>query len=179
MKNSTESTDTTNAQVASPLSKVLATACVFLAIGLPLVTLYSLTQNPKSLPGAGASPLALWQIVVAITICMIPVGLASYGLLSAHQCFRSFARGEYFLPNTVHHLRRFATGIFASAVVGLLVSPTVSLILTLGNAAGKRSLVMNLDSNEVFLLLFAGILWQIASIMAKAVTLAEENAQFI
>jgi len=52
-------------------------------------------------------------------------------------------------------------------------------VLTLGAPAGQRALAMGLGSNELLTLLFAGMVWQISAVMAKAVALAEENAQFV
>jgi hypothetical protein len=53
------------------------------------------------------------------------------------------------------------------------------VVLTAGAPVGQRALALGFGSNELLTLLFAGMVWQIAAIMAKAVALAEENAQFV
>jgi hypothetical protein len=55
----------------------------------------------------------------------------------------------------------------------------VIVVLTLGAPAGQRALSLGLGSNELLTLLFAGMVWQIAAVMTRAVALAEENAQFV
>jgi len=52
-------------------------------------------------------------------------------------------------------------------------------VLTSAVPAGPRALSLSLGSNELLTLLFAGMVWQIAAVMARAVALAEENAQFV
>jgi hypothetical protein len=58
-------------------------------------------------------------------------------------------------------------------------STLITVVLTAGAPAGQRALSLGFGSNELLTLLFAGMVWQIAAVMAKAVALAEENAQFV
>ena len=95
------------------------------------------------------------------------------------RCFSGFSQAEYFSLRTVKYLRGFAAGIFASVVTGVLASTLVTVVLTMGAPAGQRALSLGLGSNELLTLLFAGMVWQIAAVMARAVALAEENAQFV
>jgi len=109
----------------------------------------------------------------------VPVCCAAYGLVCAMRCFSGFSQAEYFSVRTVRYLRGFAAGVFASVVAGFLVSMLTSVLLTAGIPAGQRALAVSLGSNELLTLLFAGMVWQIAAVMAKAVAMAEENAQFV
>ena len=79
----------------------------------------------------------------------------------------------------MRYLRGFAAGFFASVVTGFFVAMAISVVLTLGAPAGQRALAVGLGSNELITLLFAGMVWQIAAVMSRAVALAEENAQFV
>jgi hypothetical protein len=79
----------------------------------------------------------------------------------------------------VRYLRGFAAGVFASVVTGFFVSMAISVVLSLGAPAGPRPQAQGRGSNELLTLLFAGMVWQISAVMAKAVALAEENAQFV
>ena len=172
------------------LNSALAFACALLAVALPLAVLYYLISTPSvgllqragvtlsALQGA-ALDVALWQRSLAVLLGMVPVCCASYGLLCAMRCFSGFSQAEYFTPRTVRYLRGFAAGIFASVVAGVFTSMLTSVVLTLGAPAGQKALAIGLGSNEVMTLLFAGMVWQISAVMAKAVALAEENAQFV
>ncbi len=172
------------------LNNAFAWACALLAVALPLAVLYQLVTTPTEglLLRAGVSLSAvqaamldveLWQRMLATALGMLPVCCASYGLVCAMRCFSGFSQGEYFSLRTVQYLRGFAAGFFASVVTGFFAAMAASVVLTLGAPAGQRALAIGLGSNELLTLLFAGMVWQIAAVMAKAVALAEENAQFV
>ena len=170
------------------LNALIALTCLVLAIGLPALTLYGLCTTPaeellarqggKALSTA-AEPVAMWQAALAAFVAMLPVLAMAYGLLRARLCFLGFGRGETFSLATVRHLRGFAAGIVASALAGLLSPTLIGLLLTLGAAPGKRMLTLGVGSNDVLLLLFAGIVWQVAHVMTQAVALADEHAQIV
>ncbi|MDP3829113.1 MAG: DUF2975 domain-containing protein, partial [Polaromonas sp.] len=160
------------------------------AVALPLAVLYQLVTTPTEglllRSGVNVSALqvamldvALWQRMLAVVLGMVPVCCASYGLVCAMRCFSGFSQSEYFSLRNVRYLRGFAAGVFASVVTGFFVSMAISVVLTLGAPAGQRALAMGLGSNELMTLLFAGMVWQISAVMAKAVALSEENAQFV
>ncbi len=44
---------------------------------------------------------------------------------------------------------------------------------------GERALSLGIDSNDLLMLVFAGIVWQIARAMTQAVELADEHAQIV
>lgn len=172
------------------ISSVLAWACALLAVALPLAVAYHLLSTPVdsllvraglSLQAAQAAAMdiTLGQKCLAALLGVLPVCCASYGLVCAMRCFSGFSQAEYFSLRTVKYLRGFAAGIFASVVTGVLASTLVTVVLTLGAPAGQRALSLGLGSNELLTLLFAGMVWQIAAVMARAVALAEENAQFV
>ena len=102
----------------------------------------------------------------------------AWALHGAGLCFAQFARGLHFTVAAVQALRRFARGVFAAALAGAVVPTAVVLLLTTGGPH-PAALAISLGSQHLFMLLFAGVLWQIAAVLARAVTLAEENAQFV
>jgi len=186
-----KSSQSTHPPVGRGLNTLLALACLALAVVLPALTLYGLCTTPAEawLAGLGikSSPaadqpgwrIAPWQSGLAMLVGMLPVCGVAYGLLRARLCFLGFVRGQTFSLGTVRHLRGLAAGLFASAAAGLLSPPLISVLLTLGAPAGKRALSVGVGSNEVLMLLFAGIVWQIAHVMTQAVELADEHAQIV
>lgn len=172
------------------ISSVLAWACALLAVALPLAVAYHLLSTPVeslllragvslSTAQAAALDITLAQKCLAVLLGVLPVCCASYGLVCAMRCFSGFSQAEYFSLRTVKYLRGFAAGIFASVVMGVVSSTLMTVVLTAGAPAGQRALSLGFGSNELLTLLFAGMVWQIAAVMAKAVALAEENAQFV
>jgi len=177
---------------ASPLlSSVLSGICLVLALALPALVLYSLAVSPthvlveklgipaSSSPGSLPLHLAAWQRVAIVMPGVLPALCIAFGLTRARHCFQSFARHEYFTLGVVRGLRGLAVGVFLSGISGLLVAPLLSLLLALSAAQGHRSITLSLDSTNLLTMLFAGLVWQISAVMAKAVLLAEENSQFV
>jgi hypothetical protein len=173
------------------LNALLALACLAMVMAIPALTLYGLCTTPPEiwlarLGGTSAFPagqpglqIAGWQSGLAVLAGMLPACAMAYGLFRARLCFLGFARGETFSLGTVRHLRGFAVGMFAAALGGLVSSPLVSMLLTLGAPPGKRSLGLTIGSSELLMLLFAGMVWQIAHVMTQAAALADEHAQIV
>lgn len=173
------------------LSRIVAWACLALAVLLPLAALISAAQTSPvgmlvqmgiQLPSGAdleSLPIAVWQQGLAVCISLLPVGAVAYALWRAHQCFNGFVRGEVFSLTTVRHLRGFAAGLLASSSAGLLAPTAIVWLLTLYAPAGGRVLTISLGAQQLLMLLFAGIVWQMGHAMTRAVELAEDNAQII
>lgn len=187
----TITTKTATARTDQGLSKLLVWVCLGLAVLLPVAALVGVLQTPPGamltqlgirLPSGFALehlPVATWQHVAAACLSLLPVGAVAYALWRAHQCFRGFVRGETFSLATVRHLQGFATGLLVSSSTGLLAPTAIAWILTLGAPAGERVLTVSLGAQQLLMLLFAGIVWQMGRAMTRAVELAEDNAQII
>jgi hypothetical protein len=169
----------------------LATACLILAIALPALAAYYLaTASAPELAGSmgllASSPLnapgfqlSVLQRAIVILLGLLPVTFMAASLVFARRSFRSFERHEYFTLEVVRGLRSFAAAIFFSGISGLFVAPLASVLLSMTNHETHRSLSLSIGSSQTLLILFAGIVWQIATVMGKAVALAEENSQFV
>jgi hypothetical protein len=175
--------------VSSPrlLATVLSIGCLLIAIALPVGTLvYDFTQLDALIKGMNlprppsAADLTAFQKFGAVLLTLISPLFQSYGLLCARRCFQKFARGEYFTTEVVKALRGFAAGLFFAVIASIVVGTLLSLLFTLNaTEPGGHAMSVSLDSEQVSRLLFTGILWQIAAVMMRAVSLAEENSQFV
>jgi hypothetical protein len=172
-------------------ASVLSSLCLALALALPFATGWFLLRSwPQSLLQTLAQTAHGWQantdalnnqviwLAAVAVLAMIPALLMAGALVRASRCLRAFARGEHFTLAAVKELRGFAALVFAAGVVGALV-PTLSVLLLSALGPGPRSLVLSFGSQQLFLLLFSGVTWQIASVLARAVALAEEHAQIV
>lgn len=169
--------------------RVFAWASWVLALLLPLgVVVQGLDQSPAALllkagldVARGADLLStrdglrwgLWAMA------MLPVACLSFALWQAGLCFARFARAEYLSTQVVVHLRRFTAGLLAAGLLGLTLPTALSLLLSTAAPPGQRSLVVSVGSQEVLFLLLAALLWQMASVIARAVAIDEENRQFV
>ena len=83
------------------------------------------------------------------------------------------------LAQAVQCLRRFAAWVMGSAVAAIVAAPLLSVVLTLGDAPGKRQLVVGVGSDFPVTLLFAAIVWLMAAVIDQGQALADENAAFV
>ncbi|HEX6993614.1 MAG TPA: DUF2975 domain-containing protein [Gammaproteobacteria bacterium] len=175
------------ARPAKRLSAALSALCLAFAVVLPVLSLALLALEPEllteglGLPASSAdsaaSTFSAIQRVLIVVIGFVPIAFMTYALVCAHRCFKSFARGDYFTLRVVRSLRGLAAGIALWTIAGGLTQPLLGVLLTL--AEEELSVSVSFGTSGLFTLLFAGIVWQIADIMTKAVALAEENAQFV
>jgi hypothetical protein len=171
---------------ARALNTALSVACVVLIAVGPAVTLFvvffafdtfvtGLGLSPDQIP----MPFSPARRAAVAAVALVPVALVVYALLCAWRCFRSFARGEYLSLGVVWSLRGFAAGIFWSVVAAIVTHPVLSFLVTSGAGPDGHTVNVSVDSSQALTLLFAGIVWQAAAVMTRAVAIAEENAQFV
>jgi hypothetical protein len=169
------------------LSAALSALCLVLIVATPALSALILVLTPEvATEGLGVTPagsdpdsasFSLYQRLTIVVVGLIPIVFATYGLLRARRCFRSFRRGEFFTAEVIGNLRAFAAGIALWVIAGWLSTPLMSILLTLFEE--EKRLTVEFGLNGFMTLFFAGIVWQIADIMRRAAAIAEENAQFV
>ena len=170
------------------ISAVCSAACGALAVAVPLGVLglwaFASGQSlidfhivPSDAPIM--TPLQPWQRLLGAAITLVPTLLMSYALTRARHSLRAFARGDFFASDVVAGLRDYARATFWAVLASLTATPMLSVTATWGNPHGHRELTLGLNSGQVLGLLGAGIVWVIAAAMARAATIAQENAQFV
>ena len=164
-------------------SGLLAHASLLLAILLPSGVLFVWVDAPEEMVRRSGLPpethLAVWQLVLGAFVTLIPVGLLSAALLSARRCFLLFRSGTYLVAAVVFALRAFGGRVGMASCASVLAPPVLSLLLSVGSPPGSRALTFSLSSSTLLGLLVGGTLWALAAVRARAVALAEENAQFV
>ncbi|MBS0298187.1 MAG: DUF2975 domain-containing protein [Proteobacteria bacterium] len=174
------------------ISALCATGCVLVAAGAPLavaglwafgswelLALFRLIP-PDILPdmqmGGAVQP---WQRAIGGAICLVPALMLSCALLRVRWTLNAFVRGDFFGAEAVRGLRDYAALALWAAVAGLVSVPVLSLVISQTNPPGHKELSLDLGGAQMLGVLGAGILWVIASAMARAQTLARENEQFV
>jgi hypothetical protein len=174
-----------NPAPAPRIASIVSVVCLLFAIALPISTLYAAIFDPELVirgldlhDPPNAAQLNVLQRIGLAVLEMIPPIFQAYGLLCARRCFQSFAHGEYFTLEIVKGLRGFAAGVFFAIIAGMLTTPILTVLLTM-TSAHELTLTARFSSEELLRLVFAGILWQIAAVMMRAVKIAEEHSQFV
>jgi hypothetical protein len=169
------------------LCRLLAWFAIGLALVLPLAVATLLIAYPSKVFAAAQIPtlrhvdpnlLPIATRLLVMAIAMLPVLAMSRALYIASRCLSDFAVGNYFVRANALRLRDFARWMLIAVVLGMLVTPALSFILA-RSEGGIGAIQVSFSSSQLLFLVFAGFVWQIARVFAKAVALAEENAQFV
>ena len=168
------------------LSRILAHLClgisIVLAAGLAVYWIVSaddVIHLDARLPGIAVRPIG-WDIRSAsMVISALPLACLIWGLLRVRRCFEAFAEGRFFTLDNIHGLRDFAVAVFASTLLKPVAGAALSILLSWQTYATGKTLVVNFGSDALLAVFFAGLIAVIAAVMAEAMAIADENAQFI
>jgi hypothetical protein len=137
-------------------------------------------QGP-ALAGLGNHPIVIDDRAIALgALCSLPpIAVALFALWHLWQLFGEYGQGRVFGQAAQIHLRRFAWAMLISALLAPFVRAAIGVALTLGNPVGQRLLVLGIDWNDYITILTGAVLLAVATAMAEAVRLAEENEGFV
>jgi hypothetical protein len=168
------------------LSRMMARGCLATSVLLVAAMIAYWVATPAHLlygqAGLAGRTLAEagWSIrILACGISMVPLAVMIYGLVNARSCFAAFAAGDIFSVEAIKHLRAFAIAVAISALLKPFAGAALSILLSWNEAAGRKTLVLNVGSDTLLALIFAGTVAVIAWVMTEAIAIAEENKQFV
>ncbi|HEX5008656.1 MAG TPA: hypothetical protein VFV70_16200, partial [Hyphomonadaceae bacterium] len=113
---------------------------------------------------------------------LVPIALYVWALLSARRSFIGVGRGEYFARPTVLGLRNLALAVLLYHTLApiLEIIPRVLYFMRIkGEQTAELSFAMGINEPVMLMLVFAGAVTLVSSVMAHAAKIAEENRQFI
>lgn len=172
-------------------SRAISWVCLVAAAAWPLLAVLALAPMQPAelleragLPGIaserwGGGLYASWQQAVVVFLLALPAALAGMSLARLARGFRALGRGRAELPAACGALRGFAAWTLAATLMGMVAGPLASLVLTLQHPPGQRGMAVALSSGHVQGLLVAALVWMFAHLLARACTVADENAQFV
>lgn len=168
------------------LCRLMALGCLVTSVLLAAAMLLYWATTPTlmlfshaGLPRTPATEIDHSIRALAFGISMVPLGALIYGLLSARRCFDAFAAGHIFLSETIGRLKAFALAVAASALLKPLAGIALSVVLSWNGAAGAKTLVLNVGSDTLVALIFAGTVAVLAWVMTEAIEISDENRQFV
>ncbi len=113
---------------------------------------------------------------------LVPVALYIWALLSARRSFIGVGRGEYFARPTVLGLRNLALAVLLYHTLAPLLE-TIPRVLyfmrTKGEQPADLSFSLGVTEPVMLMLVFAGAVALVSSVMARAAKIADENRQFV
>ena len=118
-------------------------------------------------------------LVRAALLSLLPLGLITVGLARLWQLFGEYAQGRVFTRPALRGLRGFARSLLGLALLLPLYRMGMSVALTWDFAPGQRELVVVLSGTDYLRVVLGTIFVVIASVMAEAARVAEDNAGFV
>ena len=133
----------------------------------------------KEAAGVDIDQMALHTQVAGGLWTMLPAGIALLGLYRLWQLFGEYALGRVFSHRALVSLRGFARCLLATAFTSPIYGAVLSVIVTFDRKPGTRLLNLQFSSNDYTMLLIGAVLLAVASVMAEAARVAEDNAGFV
>ncbi|MFM1896252.1 MAG: hypothetical protein RLZZ385_1326 [Pseudomonadota bacterium] len=169
------------------VSAVLQWACTFYLVTAPLVLaglwlnfdrfgpqVEALRSLPIQLEYVG--PMNLW---LGFFLSGVPVGLVMVGVWRLRRLFGLYRTGVLFSAESAGHLHAFAVLLFSSVLLSPFTRALTSVVLTMGNPPGQRTLALSFGSTDLSKLFIAGVLLAVAWILREGYRLARENEAFV
>ena len=170
------------AKVSATMRTICGVAMAVIPIALAAFWALVPLEAVRDLPGVTFPVEALppSSRALAFLAVMVPAGISLYGLAMLRRLFDAYRRGRIFDIGNARALRGFAVCVLgATAAKVLLVTPALSVILTLHNAPGSRALAVSVSGDDLATLFVGAVLMVVAWILGEAHRLAEDHAQIV
>lgn len=146
-------------------------------INLPTHITQLQAQYPDSLFAMEYISPTRWGLATLISLSSS--GVLIFALWQLRSLFSAFQQGVVFSYETTRRLHRFGFALLICAILRPITTGLLSVVLSWGNPPGNRTLIFELGSNEIALMLGAATFLIITWIFREGQRLTQENAEFI
>ena len=162
-------------------ANVLRGLTIATMVVLPVFIIFGLFAT---LTGGAALPALQGEAPQMNRLFAALIGLLSPAILlwtlnEMRQLFTAFMHGDVLTDASAALIRRIGQGFLALAVAPILIGPAQSLLLSLANPPGQRSIALSIESDMVFFALSGGLIIVIGWAMREASAVAAENRAFV
>jgi hypothetical protein len=114
--------------------------------------------------------------IFGFTLTIIPTILMIMGLLSLQEFLNNLQESDYFNPNNPTLLRKFAYMLLWSTLARPLVGALVSIVITINNPQGQRTVAFSLGTDEISGVFVALLMMLLSLLMAESKSSVDERA---
>lgn len=165
----------------APLAQLLAV--LFLLVNLLLWVVPEWTEYvARSLSGLPPStPLTLNAGVKLLGggLSTLHLGILAYALFAIAGIFRVFAAGDWLSPGISARLHRFGVALILFGASTPVVRALMTLIVTLQNPEGQRTLAISFSGNDFVIALIGVLMVMLGYAFREAAAIAEDNRQIV
>ncbi len=168
-------------------SRILEWTTAISLVVIPVATIATLFASPitpdvlgQRLENLAVSPSATpLQMCAAIALNLIPLIILLFTLNTMRQLFRSYRQGQVLTDGCAVLIQRIGQGFLALSLAPFILQPLLSVLLSMTNPPGERSISIGLSSDMVFFAVAGGLILVIGWAMREASDLASENRTFV
>ena len=173
-----------NLEHVRKLAGVLRGITIAAMVVLPLAILggliaIPLTPDVLSVDITPSPDATRMQLMLAAGLSLLRPLILLWTLNEMRKLFGAYNTGDVLTDHAARLIQRIGQGFVAMAVVPFLVQPVQSVLLTLANPPGQRSLAIGLDSEMIFFILSGGLIIVIGWAMREASAAAAENRAIV
>lgn len=171
----------------SKWAAVLRGITIAAMVVLPVTIIGGLFNTPLvpealngTLDGVAVSPDATpGQLATVVALNLISPIILLLTLNEMRKLFGAYVDGQVLTESSAQMIQRIGQGFLALAIVPFVLRPIQTVLLTLANPPGERSLAVGLDSDMIFFALSGGLIMVIGWAMREASEAAAENKSFV
>ena len=115
--------------------------------------------------------------IFGFTLTIIPTTLMIMGLLSLQEFLNNLQKSDYFNPNNPTLLRKFAYMLLWSTLARPLIGALVSIVITINNPPGQRTVTFSLGTDEISGVFVALLIMLLSLLMAESKSSVDERAR--
>ena len=115
--------------------------------------------------------------IFGFTLSIIPTILMIMGLLSLQEFLNNLQKSDYFNPNNPTLLRKFAYMLLWSTLARPLIGALVSIVITINNPPGQRTVTFSLGTDEISGVFVALLIMLLSLLMAESKSSVDERAR--
>lgn len=136
----------------------------------------ALTSHPELYIWPGVQT---WQLAAAMALGAVALLVGLWVLWHMRALFRRYQMGEVITDASALHIRRIGQGLLAVAILPIVVYPLQSILLTMTNPEGQKSVAVAVSFDDIGFLLAGGLLVLIGWAMGEASRMAQDNAAIV
>lgn len=166
---------------ATRLFHGLAIASMVLLPVLILVGLIAPGQTGIDIQGTsqlsdGSWPANVWA---GLLVGFVPLVFSMLALNGMRRLFALYRLGDPLSPQAGPLIKSIGKNVLIASILGVVLFPAVSGLLSLSNPVGERSISVAISINDIGFILVAGLLLMIGWSMTEATKVVAENKEFI
>ncbi len=133
----------------------------------------------NELPVAVTAPLASSTLIFAFLVSLIPTSIIIFGLINLRTLFTLYEKGIVFTQKNVQCFRNIGIALIALILANLAHGALLSVVLTLNNPVGERTISLTFGSEDLSALIMGAMIILVSWVMNEAASLEHEQAHTV